>query len=192
VPSSKQIVRLGYNRISHHYRDDKGAGLDAKYRKYWLREVDRRLDKGSRILELGCGMGVPVAGYFTRKHKYLGIDISDVQIQRAKKLVPAASFKRVDMARLRFKTETFDAILSFYSIIHLPLDEQKPLFRKIFRWLKPGGFGTTMFWSHADQETYDQWLIKVGFKIIRKALVREGTGGHYQFLCLKPSEIFGS
>lgn len=210
MPSSKQIVRLGYNRISHHYRDDKGAGLDAKYRKYWLREVDRRLDKGSRILELGCGMGVPVAGYFTRKHKYLGIDISDVQIQRAKKLVPAASFKRVDMARLRFKTETFDAILSFYSIIHLPLDEQKPLFRKIFRWLKPGGlflsilgrgrwtgreknwFGTTMFWSHADQETYDQWLIKVGFKIIRKALVREGTGGHYQFLCLKPSEIFGS
>jgi cyclopropane fatty-acyl-phospholipid synthase-like methyltransferase len=204
------MVRQGYNRISRHYRDDQGAGLDAKYRRYWLREADRRLDRGSRILELGCGMGVPVASYFCRKHTYLGIDLSDVQIQRAKKLVPAAEFKRVDMAHLRLQPGTFDAILSFYSIIHLPLGEQKPLFRKIFRWLKPGGLflsilgwgrwtgweknwhGTTMFWSHANEETYHQWLLQAGFKIIRKALIREGKGGHFQFLCIKPSEFFGS
>jgi cyclopropane fatty-acyl-phospholipid synthase-like methyltransferase len=210
MPNSKQLVRSGYNRISRHYRDNRGTGPDAKYGRYWLRELDRHLDHGSRILELGCGMGVPVAGYFSGKHNYLGIDISDVQIQRAKKLVPAASFKRVDMARLRFNHGTFDAILSFYAIIHLPLGEQKPLFHKIFRWLKPGGLflsilgwtrwtgreknwhGTSMFWSHADQETYHQWLLKAGFKIIRKRLVREGKGGHYQFLCVKPSEIFGS
>jgi SAM-dependent methyltransferase len=207
MPNSKQIVRQGYNRISKNYRDNKGAGLDAKYQRYWLRDVDRCIADGSRILELGCGMGVPVAKFFSQKHSYLGVDISDVQIKRAKKLVPGAQFKRGDMAGLKFKPSSFDTVLSFYAIIHLPLREQQPLFRKIFRWLKPGGaflsvlgwgrwtgkakdwFGATMFWSHADQETYQRWLQEAGFKIVRKALIKEGKGGHYQFLCLKPGKI---
>ncbi len=200
----KDIVRRGYNRISENYKNDRGAGPDAKYRRYWLREADKRLARGSRILELGCGMGVPVAKFFSRRHSFLGVDISDVQIKRAKKLVPDARFQRADMARLKFRPSSFDAILSFYSIIHLPLREQKPLFKRIFRWLRPGGmflsilgwgrwtgktedwFGATMFWSHADEKTYHRWLEEAGFKVVRKALIREGKGGHFQFLCVKP------
>lgn len=148
-------------------------------------------------------MGVPVAKFFSKRHSYLGVDISDVQIHRAKKLVPGARFKRADMTRLRFKPSSLDAILAFYSIIHLPLCEQKPIFKRIFRWLKPGGvflsilgwgrwtgkardwFGATMFWSHADEKTYHHWLEEVGFKVVRKGLIKEGKGGHFQFLCVK-------
>jgi SAM-dependent methyltransferase len=203
MPNSKEVVRQGYNRISRHYRSNRGAGPDAKYRRYWLREVDKRLARGSRILELGCGMGIPVAKFFSRRHRYFGVDISDVQIQRAKKLVLGARFKRADMSGLRFKPSSFDAVLAFYSILHLPLREQKPLFRRIFRWLRPGGVflpvlgwgrwtgkekdwhGAVMFFSHTDQKTYHQWLEEMGFKVLRKSLIREGKGGHYQFLCVK-------
>ena len=202
--TSKDIVRQGYNRISRRYKNDQGAGPDAKYHRYWLRQADQRLKKGSRVLELGCGMGVPVGKFFSRRHAYLGVDISEVQIQRAKKLVPRARFQSADMARLKFPPSSFDAVLAFYSIIHLPLREQKPLFKRIFRWLQPGGmflsilgwgrwtgkakdwFGATMFWSHTDQETYHRWLEETGFRVARKALIREGKGGHYQFLCVKP------
>ncbi len=203
MPVYKQTVRQGYNRISRRYRTDQGKGPDAKKMLPWLREVDRRLNKGSRVLELGCGMGIPVAKFFAAQQDYLGVDISDVQIQRAKKLVPRAKFRREDMSRLKFQPSTFDAILSYYAIIHLPLREQRPLIKRIYRWLKPGGlfeatlgwgrwtgreknwFGAEMFWSHADQGTYRKWLKKAGFQILRQRLIREGRGGHVLFLCQK-------
>lgn len=203
MPNSKELVRQGYNRISRRYKDDRGAGPDAKYHRYWLGTVNQRLERDNQILELGCGMGVPVAKFFSRRHSYLGVDISDVQIRRAKKLVPKARFQRADMTRLRFKPASFDAVLAFYSIIHLPLREQKPLFKRIFRWLKPGGVfltilgwslwtgkekdwhGAPMFWSHTDEKTYHQWLEEIGFKVLRKSLIKEGKGGHYQFFCVR-------
>ncbi|SRR5579871_42184 len=203
IPKAKEIVRRGYNRISRRYHDDRGDGPDAKYDRYWFKAVDKKLERDSHILELGCGMGVPVAKFLSRRHAYLGVDISDVQIRRAKQLVPRGRFQRADMGRLRFKPSSFDAVLAFYSILHLPLREQKPLFKRIFRWLKPGGFflpvlgwgrwtgkekdwyGAAMFFSHTDQKTYHQWLEEIGFKVLRKALVRERKAGHYHFLCVK-------
>ena len=201
---SKQTVRRGYNLISRRYRNDRGLGADAKNMKPWLQWVDSRLPKSSRILELGCGMGIPAAKYFSAKHHYLGIDISDVQIQRAKRLVPRGLFRRADMAKLKFRPSSFEAVLGFYALIHLGLREQKPLFKKIYRWLKPDGIfaatlgwgrwtgrekdwhGAEMFWSHADQGTYRRWLKEAGFKISRLKLIREGKGGHALFLCVKP------
>ncbi len=206
MPDSKQVVRKGYNRISFRYRDDRGRGEDAKNMLPWLGWAGQRVKKGGRVLELGCGMGIPAAKYFARNHSYLGVDISDVQIRRAKKLVPQGRFRRADMAQLRFPAESFDAVLSFYSIIHLPLKEQRPLLRRIYRWLKPGGafaamlghgrwtgrdknwFGAEMFWSHADHPTYSQWLEEAGFKIVRHKPVKEGKSGkavHELFFCLK-------
>jgi SAM-dependent methyltransferase len=206
MPDSKKIVRKGYNRISRSYRDDRGQGRDAQNMLPWIRWVELRLNPGDRVLELGCGMGIPVAKHFARDYSYLGVDISDVQIQRAKKLVPAGKFRRTDMGRLRFPHSRFAAILGFYSIIHLPLKEQKPLLKRVYRWLKPGGlfvvilgqgrwtgrekdwFGAEMFWSHADHDTYRRWLQKIGFKILLHKPVKEAKPGkavHYLFFCVK-------
>ena len=43
------------------------------------------------------------------------------------------------MTTLDFKPETFDAVVSFYSIIHVPREEHLALIDKIALWLKPGG-----------------------------------------------------
>ena len=206
MPASKKLIRRGYNRISKNYRTDRGTGPDAKKMMPWLGEVDRLLKKGSGILELGCGMGIPAAKFFAVKHDYLGVDISDVQVQRANKLVSGAKFRRADMTRLRFSPATFNAVLAYYSVIHLPLREQRPLLKRIYRWLKPSGifqatlgwgrwtgweknwFGAEMFWSHTDQKTYRRWLQAAGFKIEKERLIREGKGGHVLFLCRKSVE----
>ncbi|HUO58934.1 MAG TPA: class I SAM-dependent methyltransferase [bacterium] len=203
--NSKTTVRQGYNKVSRRYRDDRGRGPDSKNMKDWLRWIDQRLPAGSRVLELGCGMGVPVAKHLAGKHDYLGVDISDVQVQRARRLVPEGRFKRADMSRFRFKVGVFDAVMAFYSIIHLPLGEQPPLLKRISRWLRPQGlfvamlghgrwtgreknwFGAEMFWSHADGRTYRGWLDLAGFKIVRHDTVREsgGKGIHDLFYCVK-------
>lgn len=206
MPDAKSTVRRAYNRLSRRYRDDMGRGPDAKDMEPWLSWVEEGIAGPGRVLELGCGMGIPAALRLSRRHDYLGIDISDVQVKRARSLVPAARFKRGDMCRLRFRPALFDAVVSFYAIIHLPLREQKPLLKRVFKWLRPGGtfaatlgkgrwtgrerdwHGTEMFFSHQDHQTYRSWLEDIGFKVVRRNLVREGRGGHPLFLCRKPAE----
>lgn len=108
-----------------------------------------------------------------------GMDISPVRVDRARALVPGGRFICDDMCSVEFPVGSFDAVVSFYSIIHVPVEEQEALFRRIAGWLKPGGFfmgtlgsaagtdterdwlgveGATMYWSHADAQTYRRWL----------------------------------
>lgn len=35
-----------------------------------------------------------------------------------------------------------------------------------------------MFWSHADQQTYEAWLTALQFRIDRTMFIPEGNGGH--------------
>ena len=83
-----------------------------------------------------------------------------------------------------FDEGRFDAAVAFYSIFHLPREEHEGLFRKIFRWVKPGGyflctlsrrdepayteddfFGVTMYWSNYGLERSLMTLEKVGFDV---------------------------
>jgi SAM-dependent methyltransferase len=125
-----------------------------------------------------------------------GVDISPVQIERARRLVPAAKFFCQDMSEADFPAESFRAIVSFFAIIHVPVDEQLPIFRKLSRWLRPGGYvlatvgsrawtgteedwhGAPMYWSHVDRDTYLAWLRDVGLDVLWTRFIPEGTGGH--------------
>ena len=51
------------------------------------------------------------------------------------------------MTEASFRDASFDAVVAFYSIIHVPRDEQPGLLRRVAGWLRPGGrfvgnFGT--------------------------------------------------
>lgn len=192
----KAVVREGYDALSYRYRADDAA---AEQYEPWLDMVRERLRPGSAVLELGCGCGVPVArDLLAAGLGVTGVDISDVQIERARRLVPQATFVRSDFADLAFEDESFEAITCFYALIHVPLPEQPPLLDRIGRWLAPGGIflatvGNTawtgtedswlggeaaMWWSHADANTYRGWLAGAGLVIVEEKFVPEGTGGH--------------
>lgn len=133
------------------------------------------------------------------------MDISEVQIERAKKVVPAASFVRADMTEVEFPPAHFGAVICLYALIHVPLEEQPGLLRKIFAWLEPRGLfllitgheawtGTErgwleseamMYWSHAGAETYVAWLREIGFELLTREYVPEGQRGHELFLLEK-------
>lgn len=191
----KEIVRRGYDLISHNYRSDDGQGMESEY-ELWLSEVLPLLPAGQPVLELGCGCGVPVAQLVADGFPYTGVDISAVQIERAKRLVPTGRFIRADMTELDFPGGSFAAVLSFYALIHVPLAEQPLLLSRIRRWLIPGGYflatvghtawtgteedwlGAEMYWSHADEATYLEWLDDLGFELRWKRFVPEGDSGH--------------
>ena len=75
----------------------------------------------------------------THGHVVTGVDVSDVQIRRARRLVPAATFIRAHATRLRLPPQSYDAVVALYSIIHMPLTAQPALLRAIASWLVRDG-----------------------------------------------------
>ena len=133
----KQVVRRGYDALSHRY--DNATNATSKYQS-WTNDLITRLAPASRVLDVGCGSGVPVARALSAAgHHVVGVDISEVQISRARELVPQAEFINADAMSLDFPPESFDAVVSLYALIHLPLDEQQQLLARIATWLRPGG-----------------------------------------------------
>ena len=206
-----ELVRSGYNVLSLHYRsdDDPARGYEP-----WLSGLRERIPSGAQVMDVGCGCGVPVARQLAAAGYHVtGVDISDVQIERARRLVPGADFLRADATELDFPPGSFDAVVCLYALIHMPLDRQPRLLRDIARWLRPGGWflavtgqdawtGTednwlggpaAMWWSQADAATYRAWLTQAGLEVTSQQFVPEGDGGHALFWArLKPAVPAGS
>ena len=152
----RELVRRGYDALSYHYRsDDAGEGRYAP----WLAALQERLPAGGSVLDLGCGCGVPVARSLAAAgYQVTGVDISEVQIERAQRLVPAGTFIRADASEVSFPPASFDAVVSLYALIHLPLDAQPGLLRRAAGWLRPGGWLLTVTGQRAWTGTEDNWL----------------------------------
>lgn len=203
----RELVRRGYDAVSERY--DQAYGGETKYRA-WLDELHERVPAGGAVLDLGCGSGLPVARDLTAAgYRFAGVDISDVQIRRARELVPEAEFIRADLAdvaAVEFGGASFDAVVSFFAFIHLPIDDQLPLLTRAASWLRPGGLlvvttghdaftgiednwlggGEPMSWSHPGAATYRSWISAAGLSIEREEFVPEGTGGHALFWATRP------
>src|SRR6185503_17485711 len=98
--NSKDIVRRGYDKVSYAYRDDEGNAAYATDYAAWLLELTPRLSPKTKVLELGCGCGVPVAQILSTDFAVTGVDLSPVQIERAERLVPQAEFICADMTEV--------------------------------------------------------------------------------------------
>lgn len=200
----KETVRVGYNQIADRYlagrtRDSEDVRL--------LDELVTRLPKGAKVLDAGCGAGIPISQKLSEKFKVTGVDLSEAQIELARKNVPNADFIREDMTKLNFPENTFDGITSYYAIIHIPREEHQSLLTDFHRMLKPSGlallclgaehsnddtdddfFGARMYWSHFDTETNLQMLRTCGFTIIWSRHVTDSTcegAGHLFVLVQK-------
>ena len=199
------LVRRGYDALSYRYRSDDAT--DGHYQP-WLTSLRNRLPAEGSVLDLGCGCGVPIARSLAAAgHQVTGVDISDVQIQRARRLVPLGRFVRADAATVEFPPESFDAVVCLYALFHLPLSLQPDLLQRIARWLRPSGWllaivgqeawtgtednwlegQTPMWWSQADASTYRHWLEQAGLEIAEQAFVPEDDGGHALFWARQPA-----
>jgi ubiquinone/menaquinone biosynthesis C-methylase UbiE len=198
----KQTVRIGYDKIAGDYLAGRTRNsMDIRL----LDELIERLPLQAKVLDAGCGAGVPVTQILCQKFKVTGVDFSEAQIALASRHVPQAEFICQDMTKLDFPDETFDAICSYYAIIHIPREEHRSLFINFHRMLKPGGFGllclgaenveddidenfhgTRMYWSHFDTGTYLIILAEAGFNIIwSKKVTDETYNGSHLFVLIQ-------
>jgi SAM-dependent methyltransferase len=188
----KQIVRDAYDRIAARYLKWSAASA---VRLHYLDKLLALLPRDADVLELGCGAGVPVTKALAQRARVTAIDISPAQIALATTNVPNATFLCADMMALDFADASFDAVCAFYAITHLPREEHGELFRRIARWLKPGGvflaslgasqtdgavadwLGAPNYFSHPDPDESLRLLTEAQFGIVEQALVEQDLDG---------------
>jgi SAM-dependent methyltransferase len=183
VSDARRIVESGYDSSAERYLEWSARIADDP-RLRFLGELTDRLADGADVLDLGCGAGVPCTALLAERHDVLGVDLSATQLGLARRNVPRARFEKGDMTTVSFPDGGFDAVTAFYSVLHVPREDQGALFARIARWLRPGGWflaalgcsesngveadwlGTPMFFSsHAPPENRRS-LEAAGFTLV--------------------------
>ena len=110
------------------------------------------LPKGSRILDVGCGIGGSsriLAKYYG--FNVTGITISPAQVKRAQELTPyecTCKFKVMDALNLQFEDGEFDGIWSVEAGAHM--NDKKKFANEMLRTLRPGGYLALADWNSRD------------------------------------------
>ncbi|KAI1795449.1 S-adenosyl-L-methionine-dependent methyltransferase [Ganoderma leucocontextum] len=129
------------------------AGYDAMARKYLARSVPRSTTTQS------------IAAH-EKWLRVTGVDISAAQVALAREHVQPADG---DAER------SFDAVLAFYSIFHLPGEGQAPTVGR----LRPGGYLLLNMWRESMREDWmDAWMFSsgIGVEVNRRAFAEHGKG----------------
>jgi SAM-dependent methyltransferase len=128
---------------------------------------------------------VPTTALLAERFAVTGVDLSPRQIELARRQVPNATFVQADMTTLEFPPERFDAVVAFYSVIHVPRTEHRRLFGDVARWMRRGGLlvatmasgsspdcieedwlGAPMFFSHFGATTNKRLIREAGLRIL--------------------------
>jgi len=190
----RRTVESGYDQMAEEYLATKDPedplALGA------LEDLASLLPSEAAVLDLGCGAGVPVTRWLAdRGFAVTGVDVSAKQLELARTNVPEGTFLKADMTEVVFAPESYDAVVAFHSIIHVPRTEHPTLLESVHRWLEPGGallatmtvadyegrdedwegWGAPMVWSHYDKNANVAMLRDAGFEI-RYAEPRTGGG----------------
>lgn len=184
----KQIVVAGYDECSTRYSAARAEDTSPALAR--LLEV---LPAGAAVLDIGCGAGVPVTAALARVAAVIGVDISRAQLEQARRNVPQARLVLDDIMITEFAPSSFDAVVAFYALFHLPREDHRPLLERVARWLRPGGhllatvtssshpgyttpdfFGVTMYWSHFEAAWYASALREIGFVVLAEGVSDHG------------------
>jgi len=172
VPFSALLRNYGFSRL-HRLKDVKSREmLD-------LLAIHPR----DKVLDVGCGSGVLLSRLAaTYGIEGVGVDISPSSLKTASlEDLHLNRYSLADGESLPFEDESFDYVLSFDLLEHLP--EPEKCIREMDRVLKPGGVLLIYVVSSKNRYTWDWWLGKViGSYLYVRA-------GHDPALFLDPGKV---
>ncbi|WP_135304345.1 class I SAM-dependent methyltransferase [Haloarcula amylovorans] len=178
-------VRRSYDELAATYatqRIEDGRGTEI---------LDGFLDSlgdPRRILDAGCGQGTPVLSRISADTSAVGVDFSREQLRLADGNTPDAALTQGDMTDLPFADGVFDAVVAYWSLIHVPMAAHQRVIDEFARVLCPGGHvllcegtnewagenpdwlnsGVSMAWDIAGAERTRSHLRASGFSVIER------------------------
>jgi len=121
---SEAIIEL-YERHARDFDRDRGRSL---WEQAWLDRFLSYLAPASIVLDLGCGMGEPIARYIIEAgFGIVGIDTSPSMIEMCRERFPQAEWLVKDMRTLALDRQ-FGGVLAWDSFFHLPMNDQRSMF----------------------------------------------------------------
>lgn len=173
------LVHQSYDQVADAYLAQRDQSSTIAY----LERFIELLLPHSRVLDIGCGAGLPVDLHLLEHgFQVIGLDVSPRQIELARQHNPSASYEVKDMQLLTLGEYTVDAVVSFYAIFHIPREQHRNLFEVLRSYLPVGGLllvtmgstdwegvddfhGVPMFWSHYDAPTNRALVEDAGFDV---------------------------
>ena len=167
-----------YDRIAAWFRNETrntSCGMP------FLEELISLLPKQAHILELGCGFGRMTRVLVDRGFRVTGVDVSSEMLRFASEYVPEAILVHADASEFH-PEETYDAILAWDSLFHLPPNRHRPMLELMEHLLKPGGIllmtsgsregcasgamnGVMFYYSTLSETDYRIFLEQMGFSV---------------------------
>lgn len=194
------LVKKGYDQAAENYLSSRGQFRNLKY----LEELNKFLKPKSLILDIGCGAGKPIDEWLINKgHKVIGIDISEKQIELARKNVPLGQYETKDMSELKEGEYKVDAVVSFYAIFHTQRESHQELFKKTASFLSKDGlilvtmgaeewegkeedfYGAEMYWSHYGADKNKEIIQRTGFEIVLNEIDKQENENHQVVIARK-------
>ena len=124
-----------YDLIADWYASDRGRTVGVAE----ALAVAATLPARSRILDVGCGNGVPITEALVNAgHRVVGLDSSAGMLDRFRANLPGTPVVRGDARQCPFGDGAFDAAFSWGMLFHLQRVDQAAAFASVSRVLKPG------------------------------------------------------
>lgn len=102
--------------------------------------VVEQLDAGDRVLDVGCGTGVPTAERLIAAGMAVtGIDISEEMLRLARTNVPEAEFRQRDLLDFAPSEGPFEGIVAFFALLMLRRDDIGPALTQLHGLLRDEG-----------------------------------------------------
>jgi ubiquinone/menaquinone biosynthesis C-methylase UbiE len=158
VTYDKDRTRAGYDAVADRYALEIGDELAHKpLDRALLRALVEVTGTSGTYADIGCGPGHISRFLAGLGASVTGIDLSPAMIARARADAPDVTFETGDMTALECPDGSFDAIVAFYSLIHLDDDSIGTACREFARVLRPGGRALVAFHEGEETEHVSEW-----------------------------------
>lgn len=112
-------IQADFDEIAH-LADSGASGID-RYDSYLISLIPKN---ARSVLDIGCGLGRLTKQIAASGRRVVGIDLSDVMIEKAKKNNPfgGVTFMHADFTELEFAGVTYDSVISAAALHHMPTE----------------------------------------------------------------------
>ena len=170
----------------------------------YLEAIVERLPRDGRIVDLGCGTGVPIARFFIeRGYAVTGVDAAPAMLALCRASFATAEWIEQDMRTLALNRR-FDAIIAWDSFFHLPPDDQRAMFPVFGKHAAAQGlllftsgtgegaaigeiFGHELYHASLAPEEFRWLLAEQGFSVLLHRSEDPKCGGHTVWLAQRNS-----
>lgn len=186
-----------YDDVADAFIAARSATIGVATVRAWARD----LPAGGRVLDLGCGHGIPIARTLAEAGLVVhGVDTSPRLVDAFRANVPGATAEVGDATTLDVEPASFEGVVIWGLLFLLPPPSQNAVVRRAAGALRPGGrLLMTAPWQVGEwpdrltgrrsvslgRERYAALLAEAGLALVGEG---EDEGGNHYWLATKPGD----